>query len=150
MINIAYTMTNDAIEMNTNEPYRASKGAAGFDLYNVYGTVIGARTCQDKPQLVGTGVRLEIPEGWMGLILDRSGIVTSYGAFIVGGVIDSDYRGEIKVAFCNLAPNPVFLLRNQRIAQIVFYPCFIGDLVRKASLSQTVRAERGFGSTGTN
>jgi dUTP pyrophosphatase len=118
-------------------PRRADPGAAGYDLY----------ACGDQTgRLIGTGVALEIPPGWVGLVRDRSGIALAGRGYTVAGVIDSSYRGEVKIVF----DREVQVTDGERVAQLVVVPHF-GGLVREVpALSATARGEAGFGSTGTH
>ncbi len=126
-------------------PTRATDGAAGFDLVAIEDTSIyefGEAPC---PISVRTGIKLQIPEGWVGLIRDRSGMAKN-GIFIVAGVIDSDFRGEVKVLMYNSA-GTYKIRAGDRIAQIVFVPCYT-DLIYFGDVDKTERGEQGFGSTG--
>jgi len=116
-------------------PKRLDIGAAGYDLY-ACGTQSG--------RLIGTGIAVAIPEGWVGIIKDRSSIALSGRAFAVAGVIDSSYRGEIKIVF----DRDLDVADGERIAQMVVVPHFSGDVVEVSSLSDTERGTGGFGSTG--
>jgi len=118
-------------------PRRADPGAAGYDLY----------ACGDQAgRLIGTGVALEIPIGWVGLVRDRSGIALSGRGYTVAGVIDSSYRGEVKVVF----DREVQVTDGERVAQLVVVPHFGGPVREVAGLSATARGEAGFGSTGSH
>lgn len=117
-------------------PRRAEPGAGGYDLY----------ACGDQGgRLIGTGVALEIPAGWVGLIRDRSGVALSGRGYTVAGVIDSSYRGEVKIVF----DREVTVTDGERIAQLVIVPHFAGPVAEVGTLSATGRGADGFGSTGT-
>jgi dUTP pyrophosphatase len=102
-------------------------------------------------ELVPTGLHVEIPEGYFGLVRDRSSVALK-GGVCVAGVIDSSYRGEIKVAMHNLGKLPLEFAAGERFAQMILIPHFaIGELALVASvdeLSSTDRGSGGFGSTG--
>lgn len=119
-------------------PQRAESGAAGYDLY----------ACgEQKGRMIATGVALEIPTGWVGLIRDRSGIAASGRGFTVAGVIDSSYRGEVKILF----DRDMRVADGERIAQMVIVPHFSGgveEVTQPTELSASARGESGFGSTG--
>jgi len=117
---------------------RGTSGSAGLDLYSQEdykdnGGVV----------LVSTGVRVMIPEGYVGIIKDRSGMAKK-GVTTHGGVIDSDYRGEVGVM---LRLNGNTIKKGDRIAQLVVVPCLM-DFETVDSLDETERGEKGFGSTG--
>ena len=101
--------------------------------------------------MVKTGISLEIPEGYAGLIYARSGLASKRGLAPANkvGVIDSDYRGEIIVALHNHSMNPQKIEPNERIAQLVITPYVQAIFNETAELSDTDRGAGGFGSTGT-
>jgi len=116
-------------------PRRADPGAAGYDLY----------VCGDQTgRLIGTGIAVEIPAGWVGLVRDRSGVALAGRGYTVAGVIDSSYRGEVKILF----DREVQVKDGERIAQMVILPHFAGEVTEVAELSPSARGEAGFGSTG--
>lgn len=129
-------------------PFRANPTDAGADLYYagdepvVIGTLSGAT--------LGTGVKAEIPVGYMGEIRSRSGLFFKKGIFCTG-TIDSDYRGEIKVCLRNLSVNDVVIQPRERIAQLCIVPVELCTFARvdEDKLSVTERGDGGFGSTGT-
>ncbi len=101
--------------------------------------------------LVGTGLRIALPEGTVGLVTPRSGLAARAGLSIVNapGVIDAGYRGEIKVCLVNLDPStPITLEQGERIAQLVIVPYLRATFVEAPSLDATARGEGGYGSTG--
>lgn len=131
-------------------PTRGSEQAAGYDLYldsleeiNVYD--------YDYPLQLPTGIAFEIPEGWAGFVKDRSSLAR-WGVYTGGGVIDSDYRGEVFVVMTRVIPPQsginIVLKPGDRIAQIVFTPVYQLDLIEVDDLTQTIRGAGGFGSTG--
>jgi len=101
---------------------------------------------------IGTGIAMEIPEGYFGAIFARSGLATKRGLRPANcvGVVDSDYRGEIIVALHNDTEFPQEVSEGERIAQIVIIPYLPVDFTEVDNLSSTVRGEGGFGSTGTH
>ena len=129
-------------------PTYGSPFSAGADLYACEGdeVIIGA----GETRLVHTGIALEIPEGYVGLIYARSGLSTKRGLAPANkvGVIDSDYRGEIMVALYNQSGKEQILCDGERIAQIVFTPYVTADFDEVSELDSTERGEGGFGSTG--
>ena len=133
---------------NATVPTYGSPFSAGADLYacEENDVVIAA----GETKLVHTGIALEIPEGLVGLIYARSGLASKRGLAPANkvGVIDSDYRGEIMVALHNHGLSSQTVAVGERIAQIVFTPYVSADFDVVDELSDTVRGEGGFGSTG--
>ncbi len=134
------------VNANAQIPVYSSSSAAGADLY-----YCGEEVAIDPSQTVmlGTGIAMEIPEGYVGLVFARSGLACKSGLAPANkvGVIDSDYRGEIKVALHNHSTQEKTVASGERIAQIVITPYLKCDF-EEGELSSTVRGEGGFGSTG--
>ncbi len=129
-------------------PTLGSKFAAGADLYSAEkGDVVIA---PGETKFIGTGIAVEIPEGYVGLVYARSGLACKRGLAPANkvGVIDSDYRGEIKVALLNHGKEPQMLEKGERIAQMVVAPYLSVTYEETDELSDTERGEGGFGSTG--
>lgn len=129
-------------------PTLGSKFAAGADLYSAEkGDVVIA---PGETKFIGTGIAVEIPEGYVGLVYARSGLACKRGLAPANkvGVIDSDYRGEIKVALLNHGKEPQALEKGERIAQMVVAPYLSVTYEETGELSDTERGEGGFGSTG--
>ena len=103
-----------------------------------------------KTVLIHTGIAMEVPEGYAGLIYARSGLATKKGLAPANkvGVVDADYRGEIMVALHNHSKETATVENGERIAQMVITPYLMADFVECDELSDTVRGEGGFGSTG--
>jgi len=98
--------------------------------------------------VVPTGVRLEIPEGHVGLVWPRSGLAVRHGIDTLAGVIDSDYRGELGVVLVNHGPEPFRILPGDRVAQLLVQKVEQVCYARGESLNDTVRGPGGFGSSG--
>jgi len=128
------------------EPGYAHPGDAGLDLRSCEVLVIGP----GERALVPTGLRFAIPEGYVGLVWDRSGLAVKHGLHCFAGVIDSGYRGEVKVVLANLGAGPFSVERGMRIAQMLIQPVAAASLIRVESLEESRRGEGGFGSTGTH
>lgn len=124
-------------------PSYAREGDAGLDLSAIEDAEIpaGARV------KIGTGLAFEIPPGHVGLIWDRSGLSTKKGLKSLGGVIDSGYRGEIIVSLANISKESVAITKGERIAQILIQPVTRVDIEASELLTETERADGGFGST---
>ena len=127
-------------------PVYAREGDAGLDL--------AAATAVTLPpsgrQLVPTGLRMAIPDGYAGLVLPRSGLALRAGVTVLNapGLIDSGYRGEIGVLLVNHGTEAVTIGRGERIAQLVIQPVARAQLVEVRELPESGRGEGGFGSTG--
>ena len=104
-----------------------------------------------ETRLIPTGLALEIPEGYVGLVYARSGMATKRGLAPANkvGVIDSDYRGELLVALYNQSGVDAVVEPNERIAQLVIAPVLLPEYREAESLGETERGSGGFGSTGT-
>jgi dUTP pyrophosphatase len=128
-------------------PAYAHEGDAGLDLYAAADVTLApfARA------LVPTGIAVAIPEGYAGFVQPRSGLAIKLGLGLVNspGLIDSHYRGEIKVIAINLDPTePIEIKRGHKIAQLVIQQVAAVRLVETDELDPTTRGEGGFGSTG--
>jgi dUTP pyrophosphatase len=128
-------------------PTRAHEGDAGLDLYACEAAHIGP----GERWSVGTGVGVEIPEGHAGLVLPRSGLARDHGIALVNapGLIDSGYRGELRVLLLNTDPAETFRVApGERIAQLLITPIATPEPIEAAALTDSVRGEGGFGSSG--
>lgn len=128
-------------------PTRAHEGDAGLDLYACEAAHMGP----GERWSVGTGVAVEIPEGHAGLVLPRSGLAKKHGIALVNapGLIDSGYRGEIRVLLLNTDPAETFRVEpGDRIAQLVVSPIVLAEPVETESLAESARGDGGFGSSG--
>lgn len=129
-------------------PTYGSEYAAGADLYAVADGEI--TIAAGETAFVHTGIAAEIPVGTVGLVYARSGLACKKGLAPANkvGVIDSDYRGEIMVALHNQSREARTISHGERIAQLVIAPYFKAEFCEEEELSETVRGEGGFGSTG--
>lgn len=128
-------------------PTRAHAGDAGLDLYSCEAAHIGP----GERWSVGTGIAVEIPEGHAGLVLPRSGLARDHGVSLPNspGLIDSGYRGEVRVLLLNTDPAETFRVKaGDRIAQLVVVPIALTEPVEAELLGETVRGDGGFGSSG--
>ena len=130
-------------------PKYGSAEAAGADLNACLG-VSHVVFAPHETRMIPTGIAMEIPVGYVGLIFARSGIACKRGLAPANkvGVIDSDYRGEILVALHNHTQEPRRIDDGERIAQMVIVPYLAAQFVQADTLSDTARGEGGFGSTG--
>ena len=125
-------------------PVRAYPTDAGMDLFCAENISIAVG---ERVQ-VSTGISMEIPEGFVGLIWDKSGLSQKAGLKTLGGVVDSQYRGEIKIGIINLSDKDFVFEKGQKVAQMLIQKVERVDLIESENLSDTSRGESGFGSTG--
>lgn len=127
-------------------PTYAHPGDAGADLYSIESFVLAG----GAKHLTATGIAIEMPPGYVGLVHPRSGLAHKYGISIVNtpGTVDSTYRGEIKVNLINLTTSAVKIAKGDRIAQIVFQKYSTALFTEVDELDITLRGINGFGSTG--
>ncbi len=130
-------------------PTYGTEYSAGADLYNLDAAV---EIAPHATVIIHTGIAMEIPEGYCGLIFARSGLATKRGLAPANkvGVIDADYRGEIMVALHNHSDVTATVEAGERVAQLAIVPFLKAELVECDELSDTVRGAGGFGSTGRN
>ena len=133
---------------NASLPRYATPGAAGMDLCACLSERV--TLAPGERALIPTGLAVSIPQGYVGLVFARSGLATKQGIALANGVgvIDSDYRGEVKVALINLSSEPVTIQHGERIAQLAVMPVVQVTPVEVDDLDQTDRGAGGFGSTG--
>src|ERR1700760_3446016 len=135
------------LKENAVIPTRAHPGDAGLDLHASEAAHIGP----GERWSVGTGIAVEIPEGHAGLVLPRSGLAREHGIALVNspGLIDAGYRGEVRVLLLNTDPaETVRIEAGARIAQLVVPPVATPEPLEATALSESVRGDGGFGSTG--
>ena len=131
--------------------FRADDGSAGVDLINDGETVVIEPN--GGTAVLGTGVHVEIPVGYWGLLAARSSLGFKSTTLLTNsiGVIDSTYRGEIKARLINLGDTPVTIERGERFCQLIITNCYLGNwhsVEKLDDLSETVRGQGGFGSSG--
>jgi dUTP pyrophosphatase len=118
-------------------------GDAGLDLFSVMECVLKG----GEARAISTGIQVAIPEGYVGLIWDKSGISLK-NIHRLAGVVDSGYRGEIKVVMTNLSTEAFSVEKGMKIAQMLIQPIVRAKVVDSDELDDTSRGENGFGSTG--
>ncbi|MBQ6826219.1 MAG: dUTP diphosphatase [Clostridia bacterium] len=144
MINVNFKKLNE----KAVKPTYGSEFAAGADLYACEGAEVEIKAGETK--LIHTGIAMEIPVGYAGLIYARSGIATKRGLAPANkvGVIDADYRGEIMVSLHNHSGETQVIADGERIAQLVIAPFLAVNFDEVEELTDTDRGSGGFGSTG--
>lgn len=138
------------LKQNAKLPTRGSIQAAGYDLY----ACLEGEKVSIKPHetvKIGTGLCIEIPEGYFGGIFARSGLATNKGLRPANcvGVADSDYRGEYIISLYNDSDLPQVITQNERIAQLIILPFLPVTFEEVEELSETERGAGGFGSSGS-
>lgn len=144
-----YDVRIKKLRENAVVPTYGSEFAAGADLYAAIEEAVTINPSETK--LIPTGLAMEIPVGYAGLVYARSGLASKRGLAPANkvGVIDSDYRGEVMVALHNHGTKAQTIEMGERIAQMVIAPYVTANFILSDSLDDTVRGEGGFGSTGT-
>ncbi len=129
-------------------PAYETEGAAGMDLKAFLDVPLTLEP--GERALIPTGIRIQLPQGYEGQVRARSGLAVKHGLALTNGVgtIDSDYRGEIKVALINLGESPYTVADGDRIAQLVIAQYERISWEEDADLTETKRSEGGFGHTG--
>lgn len=141
MENIIQILKVQKLNNNAKLPNKTHMSDAGIDLFANENVVL----YPENTLLVSTGIAMEIPEGYCGIIKDRSSMGAK-GVFTLGGVIDSSYRGEIKII---MGTKDTYVVnRGDKIAQMLLVPVPSVEIVEVESLSETERGSGGFGSTG--
>ncbi|EMR11470.1 deoxyuridine 5'-triphosphate nucleotidohydrolase [Pneumocystis murina B123] len=125
-------------------PTRASQFAAGYDIYSVSHTIVPAR----GKALISTDIAIAVPSGTYGRIAPRSGLALNASIDTGAGVIDPDYRGQVKVLLFNHGDVDFEIKYGDRIAQLILEKISIPDVVAVECLDETMRGAGGFGSTG--
>ena len=130
------------------EPKRAHATDAGVDLRACTGAAVTIRP-GDQVE-IASGVRVELPAGFFGMVCPRSGLACKHGITLANspGIIDCGYTGEIRLTVVNLSRTAYTVRPGDRIAQLLVLPCALPRFVQAASLPDTERGEGGYGSTG--
>ncbi|KAH3678527.1 hypothetical protein WICMUC_001544 [Wickerhamomyces mucosus] len=150
---IKRTKINDTLKVfkrseNATIPTRGSVLAAGYDLYSSEAAVVPAK----GQNLVATDISIIVPVGTYGRVAPRSGLAVKHGISTGAGVIDADYRGEVKIVLFNHSDKDFKIEKGDRIAQLVLEKIVNADIIEieESQLDDTERGAGGFGSTGTN
>lgn len=124
-------------------PTRATNKAAGADLYSV----VDESILPGKRKLIPTGISIAIPNGYYGRVAPRSGLASKHGIDVFAGVIDSDFRGEIKVLLYNSSEETFNINKSSKIAQLIIEKIELPEFEEVKRLDNTIRGSDGFGST---
>jgi dUTP pyrophosphatase len=125
-------------------PNYAHYDDAGFDLFSVENIILKA----GMRAMIPTGIAMEIPEGYVGLVWDKSGLAMKHGIKTIGGVVDSAYRGEVIIGVMNLGKEDYTFEKGHKVAQMIIQKKEFVDFEEVSELSDTKRGAGGFGSTG--
>ena len=139
--------TVDVPIISAQVPVYAHPGDAGADLV----ATEGVRLAPGQRALIGTGVRLALPDGYVAFVVPRSGLAAKHGITVVNspGTVDAGYRGEIKVTLLNTDAAEAFdVAPGDRIAQLIVMPVSRATFLPVDALPDSVRGDGGFGSTG--
>ncbi|MEA3329031.1 MAG: dUTP diphosphatase [Candidatus Omnitrophota bacterium] len=137
-------LSPEAKEKGLVPPSYSREGDAGLDLRAVETADIAPK----GRKVIGTGLHLAIPAGFVGIIKDRSGLASKEGIHVMAGVVDSNYRGEVKVVALNTTGENYCIEAGQRFAQMLILPVARVKIEEGSSLNSTNRNENGWGSTG--
>ena len=130
---------------NIKIPNYAHQGDAGLDIYSAEEDY-NLKPRERKGFL--TGIKMEIPDGYVGLVWDKSGLASKHGIKTIAGVIDSSYRGEISIVLINLGSEDYLVEKNTKIAQILIQKIECTEIEKVEDLEKTERGDGGFGSSG--
>lgn len=138
------------LDPNATIPTSGSAFAAGYDLYACLSGDGEVTIPAHHTVMVPTGIAVELPEGTFGGVFARSGLASREGLRPANcvGVVDSDYRGELKVPMVNLGAEAYTIQPGERVAQLCIAPVYTAAFVQADALDETARGEGGFGSTG--
>lgn len=142
-MNVVYKVTRP----HARVPEYAHDTDAGADLRTMEGCTLRSL----ERRLLPTGIAVQIPEGYYGAVVPRSGLAAKRGLTVLNapGTIDSGYRGEVGVCLVNLSTETQTIEEGERIAQLIILPYEKADFIRSLELEPTVRGDGSFGSTGT-
>lgn len=130
-------------------PARATEGSAGMDLHALVDAPVTLRP--GERAMIPTGLAIALPSpDYVALVFARSGLAVKKGVTLSNcvGVVDSDYRGELKVGLINQSQEPYTIEKGERIAQLAVMPVCLPEVVQAEELDETGRGAGGFGSTG--
>lgn len=125
-------------------PKYSHDGDAGMDIYSIEEFIIKSH----ERKIISTGIAIELPEGYVSLIWDKSGLASKNGVTTLGGVIDSGYRGEYKIILLNISNEDFKIIKGQRIAQILIQKIERAEIEEVKELNESSRGAGRFGSTG--
>jgi len=132
------------LSKNAESPEYIFGSDAGFDLKAIEDVTLFPL----EQKTIGTGIAIEIPRGYVGLVRDRAGIVQKMNVHTVAGTFDSGFRGEVSIMLVNMNDKTVEIEKGMRIAQIILIPVARAKIQEVKKLSDTERGKKSFGSSG--
>lgn len=132
------------LEKQARLPEYAHPGDAGMDVFAFENLALEP----GERGMVRTGVAMKVPEGYVGLVWDKSGRAVKEGLTTMAGVIDSGYRGEVQIVILNTSTEAITIEAGQKVAQILIQPVICAMIQEVSQLDDTSRGDNGFGSTG--
>ena len=132
------------LDKNAKLPEFAHVDDAGMDLFSIENKILKA----GERYLFKTGIAFEIPRNYVGLVWDKSGLAAKFGIKTMAGVVDSGYRGEIKITLLNTSNQDYQIKKGDKIAQILIQKIEHPKVIEASKLSEAERNSKGFGSTG--
>jgi len=129
---------------NSKPPTRNNPTDAGLDLYSSETSLIRGR----EWRAISAGISISIPDGYYARIAPRSGLAYKHGLDVFAGVVDSGYRGEIKVILYNAGEKDYLVNEGDKVAQLIIEKCYLWDIIIVNELGQSNRGDRGLGSSG--
>jgi len=132
------------LNQNAKMPKYALDGDAGMDIFSTESKTLAV----GEKHIFGTGIAIKVPDGHVGLVWDKGGVGQKFGVKTLGGVLDSNYTGEMFVALVNLGSEPFVVDRGQKIAQMLFQHVEKAEVEEVEIMPETVRREGRHGSTG--
>lgn len=132
------------IHSDAKIPTYGRAGDAGMDFYALHDTTVAP----GETAHIQTGIAMEIPQGYVGLFWDKSGLSFKHGIKVLGGVIDSNFRGEFVLGVINLGKEVYTFKKGHKVMQMLVQPVVQAEWVEVDELSETERGEQKFGSSG--
>lgn len=132
---------------NAIKPVKGTPGSVGWDIFSIENVILDPR----ERKAIRTGIKLELPKGTYGRLAPRSGMALKACVDVMGGVIDPDYTGEVKVILCNNSKDIYIVGSGDKIAQLIieqYMDCEAEFSENSDKLASTSRGDNGFGSTG--
>ncbi len=141
-----FTVRVKKLRLDAKLPSYVHPGDAGMDVFAAEDTLVRSGERASVP----TGIAMELPEGYVSLVWDKSGIAFKTGVTTIGGVIDAGYRGEYLIGVVNLGSEDYIFKKWEKVAQVLIQPVERVEIAEVVELTDTSRGDGGFGSTGAH